>query len=98
MAVKLSRKGQLTIPKAVREALNLKPSDRFDVDIVGWEIRVRKQLTLDDLEGIIPALDPPMDPDEAIRIAKEERAQRGIEKFGAPIGTLDQPSTRKMEA
>jgi AbrB family looped-hinge helix DNA binding protein len=81
--ISLTRKGQLTIPKAVREALGLKPFDRVEVEVVGQEARLRKvPLTLDDLVGILPPLDPPMDPDDMIRIAKEERIQRWREKFG----------------
>jgi AbrB family looped-hinge helix DNA binding protein len=87
--VRLSRRGQVTIPKAGRETLNLKPFDQLDVDVIGGDIRLRKRLTLEELAGIIPSLDPPMDPDEAIRMAKEERALRWIEKFGDPVRTRE---------
>jgi len=81
--ISLTRKGQRTIPKVVREALDLKPFDRVEVEVVGREAILRKvPLTLADSKGILPALDSPMDPDDAIRLTKEERAQRWRETFG----------------
>jgi AbrB family looped-hinge helix DNA binding protein len=52
----LTRKGQTTIPKAIREQLKLKPGDRigFVVDADGRVRLVPRNLTLDDLKRILP--------------------------------------------
>jgi AbrB family looped-hinge helix DNA binding protein len=71
----LTKKGQLTLPKAVREALGLKPFDRIEVEVVGSEAHLRKaRLSLNEIAGVLPPLDVPVE--EMPRIAKEERAQR----------------------
>ena len=38
MNVKLSSKGQLVIPKKIRQALDLQPGTEFDVELVGRQI------------------------------------------------------------
>jgi antitoxin PrlF len=77
----LTRKGQVTLPKAVRDALGLKPFDKLEVQVVDGEARLRKvPLSIAELEAIFPALDRDIDPDEAIRIAKRERAGRWRER------------------
>jgi AbrB family looped-hinge helix DNA binding protein len=74
---RLTAGGRVTLPKAVRDELHLRPFDKLEIRVVDGEARLRKaDLTLADLEGIFPALDRDIDPDEAIRIAKEERAAR----------------------
>ena len=75
----LTRKGQVTLPKPIRDALGLKPFDRIEVTVVGGEARLRKaHLSLDEIAGVLPPLDVPI---EAMpRIAKEERAKRWREK------------------
>lgn len=52
----LTRKGQTTIPKAIRERLNLKPGDRIDFVVEqGGVVRlVAKNRTLDDLKRSLP--------------------------------------------
>ncbi|MGH2557971.1 MAG: AbrB/MazE/SpoVT family DNA-binding domain-containing protein [Thermomicrobiales bacterium] len=76
----LTRKGQLTIPKHVRDALGFKPFDKIEVELVEGEARLRKaRLSLEEIAGSVPAIDIPIE--EAIRLAKDERALR---KFGKP--------------
>jgi AbrB family looped-hinge helix DNA binding protein len=52
----LTRKGQTTIPRAVRERLGLKPGDQIAFMFVGDnEVRlVARNLTIDDLRGMLP--------------------------------------------
>ena len=58
----LTRKGQATIPKAVREQLGLAPFDKIEFEIVGTEARLRKaRLSVDELVGILPPLGMPVE-------------------------------------
>jgi len=52
----ITSKGQLTIPKQVRERLGLKPGDRlvFDLDGNAIRLRVEKRRTLEELRGSLP--------------------------------------------
>ncbi len=53
----LTSKGQLTIPKKVREHLGLKPGDRvvFEMEEGGARLRVERRRTLEELKGSLPA-------------------------------------------
>ena len=76
----LTSKGQVTIPKEIRDELGLKPFDKIEFVSENGEARLRKAFpSLEDLVGILPPLG--MDIDEAIRLAKEERAQALFEKM-----------------
>lgn len=39
---KISKKGQLTVPKEMREELNLTPGDRVEFEVDEGELRLRK--------------------------------------------------------
>ncbi|MGI8910436.1 MAG: AbrB/MazE/SpoVT family DNA-binding domain-containing protein [Rubrobacteraceae bacterium] len=53
----ITSKGQLTIPKQVRDRLGLKPGDRLAFDLDGDDIllRVEKRRALEKLRGSLPA-------------------------------------------
>jgi len=77
-ATTLTSKGQVTIPREVRVALGLKPSDRISFAIEGTEARLRKAFpSLEEVVGSLPALGMPID--EAIDLAKQERAKRFVD-------------------
>jgi AbrB family looped-hinge helix DNA binding protein len=76
----LTRKGQLTIPKAVRDQLGLRPFDKIEVVVDGEEARLRKaRFSLEELAGSLPALNIPVE--EMSTIAKEERARQFAATF-----------------
>lgn len=71
----LTRKGQVTIPKEVRDKLGLKPFDKIEMRVEDGEARLRKaRPSLDELAGSLPSLG--LSIDEMIALAKEERAKR----------------------
>ncbi len=56
MNVKLSSKGQLVIPKKIRQALNLQPGTEFDIELVGRQIHLRPVIDKEKMEQIITEL------------------------------------------
>lgn len=79
-ATTLTSKGQVTIPKDVREALGLKPFDRVRFWVEGGEARLRKAYSsLEEVAGSLPPLGMPID--DAIKLAKDERAKRLVDEL-----------------
>ena len=80
----LTSKGQITLPKEIREQLGLKAGVKFDcyVDRDGYVVLVPLTVKLEDLIGILPYRGPPKTVEEinqAIVQAAVERAKRGLE-------------------
>jgi AbrB family looped-hinge helix DNA binding protein len=76
----LTTKGQVTIPKAIRDKLGLKPFDklRFFIDGEG-EVRIRKAYpSLEDVVAGLPAIAVPMD--EWDDIIQDDVAQHYIDE------------------
>lgn len=57
MASRLTSKGQVTVPKAVRQHLGVRPGDAVDFAIVGGRVEIRKDADDDDRERILAALE-----------------------------------------
>ena len=78
-SAKITAKGQITLPKKLRNELGLKPGDRIDFNKNAkgnYEI-VTKRYTLDDLRGMIKLDGPPRSIDQImqdIEAAKTSRA------------------------
>lgn len=75
--VKLSSKGQVVIPKFIRDALHYQPGAAFVVSMVGNEIRLRpstpiKATTVDEVGGMLhrPGRKPMSDAEQNRRIAR----------------------------
>ena len=76
----LTSKGQVTIPKAIRDELGLKPSDKIEFFIENGHAKLRRAYpSLEDVVGRIPAIDAPME--EWDEIIQDETAQRYAKKF-----------------
>jgi AbrB family looped-hinge helix DNA binding protein len=50
--VKVGPKGQVVVPKRIRDRLGIKPGQRVRVEEIGGDVRVRKLATLEELRGI----------------------------------------------
>lgn len=73
----ITSKGQVTIPKAVRDELGLKPADRVEFVVEDGSARVRKYgLSVRDVAGSLPLLGIPVE--DMPEIAKEEKARRWL--------------------
>ena len=76
----LTPKGQVTIPKEVRDYMGLRPFDRIEFYMENGEVKVRKAYpSLEEAAGSLPPLCMPIE--EAIAQAKEERARRLVDKL-----------------
>lgn len=83
MRAKLTSKGQVTIPKEIRDRLGLKPGDRvqFFVDDRGRAV-LERTIRLRELIGILPRPDRPLTVEEMNRGIAEgavSRFRRGDE-------------------
>jgi AbrB family looped-hinge helix DNA binding protein len=80
----LTSKGQITLPKEIRERLGLKSGVRFEcyVDRDQQVVLVPLTVKLEDLIGILPSSGPPKSVEEInqdIEQAAVERVMRGLE-------------------
>jgi AbrB family looped-hinge helix DNA binding protein len=78
----VSSKGQVTIPREVRRMLGVNPGESiyFEIGDQGTVSLRRPKYSVEDLDGILPALDPPpsRDFDAEIEEAKEDWANRRL--------------------
>lgn len=82
MQATMTTKGQLTVPKSIRDKLGLEPGDRvdfLDVDDETVALKRIKKTGLDDLIGCVPYDGPPLtqeDIDNAIMDHAAEEDER----------------------
>lgn len=62
----ISEKGQVTVPKSLRDALGIMPGDRLAFELQGETIRIRKEPDLDRLAALYGSLKLPASVDELI--------------------------------
>jgi antitoxin PrlF len=78
----LTSKGQVTIPKAIRDELGLRPFDKIRFTVEDGEVKLKKAYpSLDEVAGSLPAPHVTMDIDEAIALAWEEHALETYRKM-----------------
>jgi len=71
----VTSKGQVTIPKAIRDELGLRPFDKIRFTIEDGGVKLQKAYpSLEELAGSLHAPHVTMDADEAIALAWEECA------------------------
>ena len=76
--VKLTSKGQMTLPKEIRARLGLKTGDRLDVDIRDHQIVLTpKTLSIDDIVGILPKPSRFISVEEMNETIAEEASKHG---------------------
>ena len=77
----ITSKGQVTIPKEVRDKLGLAPSDRVEFEVRGdVAVMKRRARRVRDVAGAVPALG--LSDEEVAERVKEDRAARWREKQG----------------
>jgi antitoxin PrlF len=76
MEATLSSKGQATIPKAVRERLQIKPGDRFKFFFHPDGVMILPKIATRHLKGSIPKLAPPVSQEEIDRAIEAGATRR----------------------
>lgn len=79
MEATLSSKGQATIPKAVRDRLQIKPGDRFKFFFHPDGVIILPKIPTQRLKGSVPGLGRPVaagEIDKAIQLGAAERFRR----------------------
>ena len=85
---KVTSKGQITIPKHVREKLNLRPGDkvRFEIDDDGGARMKAMNRSIDDIVGMLkPYYDGPAITVEEMNDAIAEAAVERVERALGPL-------------
>ena len=59
MIATVTSKGQVTIPKAIREFMDIHPKDKIDFVLEENKVILRSIKTLKDLMGSVPSVDKP---------------------------------------
>ncbi|MDP2709798.1 MAG: AbrB/MazE/SpoVT family DNA-binding domain-containing protein [Solirubrobacteraceae bacterium] len=52
MSYRVGPKGQVVVPKHIRETLGIAPGDEVDVDVIDGEVRIRRRSAMRTLLGI----------------------------------------------
>lgn len=55
MTSKVGPKGQVVIPKPIRDALGIQPGEAMEIERSGTEVRMRKRATVEALRGVLPS-------------------------------------------
>jgi AbrB family looped-hinge helix DNA binding protein len=76
MEATLSSKGQATIPKAVRERLQIKPGDRFKFFFHPDGVMILPKVPTSRLKGMIPKTAQPVTLEEMDRAIQEGATER----------------------
>jgi AbrB family looped-hinge helix DNA binding protein len=79
MSVKLSSKGQLVLPKHIRQELQLEPGAEFEVDVVDGKIILQPVLKQEELQQILTELRQIVqgaDLREELKAEREQERQR----------------------
>jgi AbrB family looped-hinge helix DNA binding protein len=81
--VRVGPKGQVVVPKKIRDKLGIEPGDEMVVSEQDGEVRVRKHLTLQELRGILGPPTGMADWDEEKRREREleDRKDRALEDW-----------------
>lgn len=75
-AVKVLPKGQITLPKKIRESLDIKEGDTLTIEKTDSEVILKKGKTIHDYIGFLPKPDIPIE--DVIEKATEEAVKERV--------------------
>ena len=78
----VSARGQVTIPKEIRELLAIAPGDRVEFRVENGTVRIVRQLSIADIAGSVKPRRKIKDFNKMIREAKEEHFGRSMRRLG----------------
>ena len=79
--MRITSKGQVTIPKAIRDELGLKPNDRIEFTIEHGQVTLRRaRLSLAEMAGMLPPLG--IDVEKMPAVAREDWVDRYVDDHG----------------
>jgi AbrB family looped-hinge helix DNA binding protein len=81
MTYKVGPKGQVVIPKEIRDALGIRPGDEVIVERSGEAVRVRRARDAAELLGLLAHLPVTSDDLLAARRAEREREESKIQRM-----------------
>lgn len=77
MTYKVGPKGQVVLPKRIRDHLGIRPGDEVTVDELDGEVRIRKAATVHELWGILADVEGDMladlEAEHRLEIEREDR-------------------------
>lgn len=73
-AIKVSPKGQITLPKEIRESLGIKEGDTLTIEKTDGEVILKKGKTIHDYIGFLPKPNIPIE--DVIEKATEEAVKQ----------------------
>jgi len=79
--VTITSSGQITLPAEIRRQLGVKPGERVNVVIDDGTVLVKPAYTWQSAVGSVTPISRPEDFEAMIRDAKEERAERLMQKM-----------------
>ena len=68
----VSQKGQVVIPKNIRDILNIEPNDKVGVDIENKKVIIKPVPTIDDVFGMVKTTNKELTTKEMKNIVQEE--------------------------
>ena len=81
--MRVGAKGQVVIPKKVRDLLDLQPGDQVAIDAVDGEARVRRVTPADELLGMFaggPSMTDELEAEHRAGIERDEGRQAAMDK------------------
>jgi antitoxin PrlF len=77
--MRMTSKGQVTIPVAIRDRLGLKPNEQVTFKVEEGEVKLQPaEATLEAAYGSVKPLSRPEDFESLIALAHEEHAQKAV--------------------
>jgi AbrB family looped-hinge helix DNA binding protein len=77
----VTQKGQVTIPKPIRDLLGVGPYEAIAFHVEDGRVELRQPLTLEAAYGAVKPLRQPADLEKQIQIAQEEHAQETVKEL-----------------
>jgi AbrB family looped-hinge helix DNA binding protein len=94
--VRVTAKGQVTIPRGVRRLLDIRPGDRVMFRVADGRVELlRAPMSLEETFGAVRSVKRPMDLKEIAEVVDKERAERWLTSRGHE--RIEGPSPQRLQ-